>query len=863
MTGLVVNPVSPHIVYVAFNGIIDPGGGPLYRSTNSGTTWTSINPSILGEGSTRPLLDGITSLDIDPFIPRILYFTNIYREFHRSEDSGMTCRSAKTGLFDGIWRVYAQPDAQFRIYGLGGGSIGGLVMSNNLGDDWFDIGRGSFHDFTSTTNVLSSASLGWAVMVSTSNYGMYRWYTPDGLWERVNNGLGNSLDGMKVRTISLFGQHVFASMDSGVYRTSDVGGSWQAKNKGLNNSPVTCLAVANDDQHTIYAGTGDRANLSGSEEKEGSPGISKSTDGGKSWQQCSNGIKARPYLEDIPNPLSIYGLAVDRKNTKKVYAATSQGLFRSVDGGANWIPTQFWEARSVLVDPVDSGTVITHAVSCSEPDGGYCVSGVWRSRDAGKTWNHLGQEDEWTVNDHTHGMAIGPNSFPVYALTHAGVYKLTAPNGVWTQTGDNFGYCLSAAVDSRSPNVLYVGTTSGIYKSTDWGATWVKLPDPPNTGGWVVSIAIDPLNSDIYVALRNNPDSWTSVDGGKTWHHPRGGLWKSSDGGNTWLDMGLPKNRSVNTVALDPATSSIFSGLEGLGVAVQSNLTRPSRPMQLAAKAISDTSSVLSWLDNSITEVGFRIERKDGVCSSTGTWERIGSTRDDVAIFTDPGLLPDKTYSYRVKAFNRVGDSAYSNCASVTMPSAGVPAAPSNITATSVSDKRVNLEWTDSSNSEALFQVYRKKGSEENHLIDTLPAGTESYSDTRARGNSSQSSYSYDVKACSASGSECSPFTFSALVPLSPTGFVALPSEGGIDLHWADTSDNETGFEIRRKDGGCAESGRWKLLVDLAADLTAYIDTLAFSGQRYSYRVRAYHRSPAPVALGYSLWSNCAEADMP
>ena len=71
----------------------------------------------------------------------------------------------------------------------------------------------------------------------------------------------------------------FAGMGSGVYRTDtmDNNGDWRPKNKGLTNAVVTCLAVAPDPQHTIYAGT-----VGG--------GIFKSSDRGKSWQAINQGL---------------------------------------------------------------------------------------------------------------------------------------------------------------------------------------------------------------------------------------------------------------------------------------------------------------------------------------------------------------------------------------------------------------------------------------------------------------------------------------------------------------------------------------------------------------------------------------------
>ena len=139
----------------------------------------------------------------------------------------------------------------------------------------------------------------------------------------------------------------FAGMASGVYRTDtmDNNGNWRPKNKGLTNAVVTCLAVAPDPQHTIYAGT------------QGG-GIFKSTDRGTSWQAINQGLALTDAQKSNGITLQINALAVEWPNYFKVYAATNIGLFRSVDGGAHWLPTTFTDgADSVITDPLVPGTV--------------------------------------------------------------------------------------------------------------------------------------------------------------------------------------------------------------------------------------------------------------------------------------------------------------------------------------------------------------------------------------------------------------------------------------------------------------------------------------------------------------------------
>ncbi len=92
------------------------------------------------------------------------------------------------------------------------------------------------------------------------------------------------------------------------------------------------------------------------------------------------------------------------------------------------------------------------------------------------------------------------------------------------------------------------------------------------------------------------------------------------------------------------------------------SISPPAAPSNLAAAAASAFSIELAWDDNSNIEDGFAIERHDGV----GNFAEIATVGGDVTNFTDAGLSPNTTYTYRVNAFNNGGDSGFSNEASAT-----------------------------------------------------------------------------------------------------------------------------------------------------------------------------------------------------
>lgn len=99
--------------------------------------------------------------------------------------------------------------------------------------------------------------------------------------------------------------------------------------------------------------------------------------------------------------------------------------------------------------------------------------------------------------------------------------------------------------------------------------------------------------------------------------------------------------------------------------------TIPDAPTSLDAEANSPTSATITWVDNSINELGYTIERTTAPSGWVSAGEYDASAGATSKTFNDqnPGL----TYRYRVKAFNEAGSSDWSEEASVTMPEHFIP----------------------------------------------------------------------------------------------------------------------------------------------------------------------------------------------
>jgi hypothetical protein len=84
------------------------------------------------------------------------------------------------------------------------------------------------------------------------------------------------------------------------------------------------------------------------------------------------------------------------------------------------------------------------------------------------------------------------------------------------------------------------------------------------------------------------------------------------------------------------------------------------------ASTLAATEVNLVWEDNSADETGFKIERS----ISGGSWSQIATVGANITSYKDTGLVAGTKYGYRVRAYNTVGDSAYSNVVEHTIPTA-------------------------------------------------------------------------------------------------------------------------------------------------------------------------------------------------
>ena len=205
-------------------------------------------------------------------------------------------------------------------------------------------------------------------------------------------------------------------------------------------------------------------------------------------------------------------------------APNNGGVWKTTDFGRTWNPIFDGQPTDDQPnDPQPSGSIGALAVAPSSPNTVYVGSGeglrrpdlsvgngIYKSTDAGRTWQHLGQRDG--------------------ALRDA------------QQIG-------SILIDPKNANRVFVGALGhpygpnaerGVFRSLDGGQTWQKvLYKDDNTGA--IDLVFDPRNSQVVFAdmWASRRPPWTADN---SYNGPGSGLYKSTDGGNNWrrITKGLP-----------------------------------------------------------------------------------------------------------------------------------------------------------------------------------------------------------------------------------------------------------------------------------------------------------------------------------
>lgn len=297
---------------------------------------------------------------------------------------------------------------------------------------------------------------------------------------------------------------------------------------------------------------------------------------------------------------------------------------------------------------------------------------------------------------------------------------------------------------------------------------------------------------------------------------------------------------------LTPATiyyyrvKAFVSGSYSAPSAVVLRATGPPAPViEATVPSAPSTSTAVSWYGYTGGFQSMSIER-----STNGgtTWSYVGSANYPTRIFTDTGLTPNTTYSYRASAFNGTAFSTYSN---VVQASTG-PVAPTNLVATAISDTRIDLGWQNPDPGHTTgFRVLRSNVSGGGYVVvATVSGNATTYSDT---GLMSNSHYYYRVQTtgANANSTQTNEATAETYEVPTPVLTAKVSSNSNVNLSW--TSVGADHYELQISTDQVTWTHR-KTVNGLSTS-----DGTVNHGNTYYYRVQGIDANNFPISgWGYA-----------
>lgn len=517
--------------------------GGLWRTTDGGTTWTSLLDRV---GS-----QSVGAIALDPTDPNVIWAgtgedSNWCEEYFgigllRTTDGGATWETrngapgADIGNLSAFASVLVDPRNRNRL--VVGGSYadcvngnyvwGGLYTSTDAGATWTARLPGAgIHDIERSRQ---NPDVLWA---TAENAGLYKSTDGGDHWslQTASGLLSGNIGRSEVAISPLNDNYVFALFSGGgnqFWRTVDGGASWTKQATGSTACDGQCwynmtLAASPLSLHTVYRGT---------------VKLYRSFNGGTAWTDMIGGWgSAQKVHQDIQE------LLIDPSLPNTIWVGSDGGVWRSTDAGAtfqslnaNLNLTQFY---GIAIHPTSDDILLGGAQDNSSlarpgPSNQWDLQMV--TGDGFLCAIHPGDPQKVYISSYPWGT---PSIFRSTNGLFGSYQQITGTsNGI--SGSDRANWVTPYVLDPTQPDTMLLGTQR-VYRSTNAGTTWVGVGPADMTLG----------SSATLVSLEFN-----RVDGNAAWAGTTDGrVWRSANRGATWTDVsaGLPA-RSINDLAGDPS----------------------------------------------------------------------------------------------------------------------------------------------------------------------------------------------------------------------------------------------------------------------------------------------------------------------
>ena len=429
----------------------------IFRSTNGGLSWQQV-PSPIQEGNEIFVSGNAILVAEYNFIWRSTDNGGSWDVAEQFALSGVKSFSESGGriLGAGVGVLYRSTDngAHWQFSPFAGGalslsSVGNTVYlgggnkvskSTDSGLSWTDVsnnlGKGSIEALLyDGTNVYAGTPNDTAGVYITSNGGAS--------WSPSYIGLPTA---QTIRALAAMGNYIYAGMQGdGIYRSGDNGTSWFKT--GLNNPALSQLVLSFCVKgSTLFAGASD--------------GLFRSTDDGVTFETVVNGFPTGGKIF-IPS-ITVSGGYIVVAASINYTSSSINAIFYSSDDGASWHQSTF-PAESVFMSSVASdGSNRVYAGSYGQS---FSTTGLYKSVDKGVTWTSM----TFSINADIDLLAVKGNN--VLAANLFSAFYSTDGGNIFF--GSNFP---SGGIDTYTlkDNFIFGGDGAGVYYSTNQGANWTN-----------------------------------------------------------------------------------------------------------------------------------------------------------------------------------------------------------------------------------------------------------------------------------------------------------------------------------------------------------------------------------------------------
>ncbi len=508
-------------------------GHGVLKSIDHGWTWTDASAGLAGFGA-------YSSLALDPSRPGALYVSTaggVYASADGARRWSRGGRGPAGEIVAGRLAVAAAPGGVAVVYAFVGGASGAcLLRSTDTGASWTAVAapalqpQGPFDCRDVAVDPLDAGRL----FLLASDGSLYSSADGGGAWQLAGRlpGLFAALrlDPHDPRTLyALAG----AGSDDGVARSGDGGRTWRTIDDGFDALSIERLATASGALGTLYA---------------------LATDGAL-WKSGDYGIQWAPLAIGLPS----FELAVDPFDAQHVLLALSSGTIASRDGGATWSPAPGAGPAGVVRLAFDP--FVRESLLAGTADGH-----IFASHDAGASWAALAAAGPACASCSPAAVAfvfdpVDPRH--LYAVVGGRLAVSGDAGASWTAQPAAGGDLRALILDPSAPRTLYAGGCDGVRKSPDGGITWRASGEGialaaagAASPACVERLAIDP----------RRPETLYAGAGGAL-----SGLYRSTDAGASWAPLagaaGLPADAAVRALALEPTDSGrLYAATSSLGV---------------------------------------------------------------------------------------------------------------------------------------------------------------------------------------------------------------------------------------------------------------------------------------------------------